>query len=122
MPTRATLQAFAICLDPSQRVGGGTVEKLATHACKTFVVTRAYDCTPVPVALAHTSRSLRPYVVRASDEWTTKSFADDTWGSGRAVPSFGVIELTGQEVTIHCAAKGRLLNHRFSRASFECIQ
>ena len=34
-------------------------------------------------------------------------------GSGRAAPSFGVIELSGPEVTIHCAAKGRLLNHRF---------
>ena len=34
-------------------------------------------------------------------------------GSGRAVPSFGVIELMGPEVTIHCGANGRLLNHRF---------
>ena len=63
--------------------------------------------------LAPFARYVTRYVVRASDEWTTKSFADYTWGSGRAVPSFGVIELTGQEVTIHCAAKGRLLNHRF---------
>ena len=53
------------------------------------------------------------YLVRAGDKWTTKRFADYTWGTGRAIPSFGVIERMGQEVTIHCAAKGRLLNHRF---------
>ena len=92
------------------------VEKLATHACKTLVVTRAYDCTPVLVNLGRYKSQLSPFarhLVRAGDKWTTKSFADYTWGTGRAIPSFGVIELMGQEVTIHCAAKGRLLNQRF---------
>ena len=58
-------------------------------------------------------------VVRAGDRWTTKSFADYTWGTGRAIPSFGVIELTGQEATVPCAAKGRLLNHRFTVAPLD---
>ena len=40
-------------------------------------------------------------------------------GTGRAVPSFGVIELMGQQVAIHCAAKGRLLNHRFMVAPLD---
>ena len=116
MPTRATLQAFATCLDPSQRVGGGTVEKLAAHACKTLVVTRAYDCTPALANLGRYKPQRAPFarcVVRAGSKSPLKSFAGYTWGAGRAIPSFGVIEFMGQEVTIHCAAKGRLLNHPF---------
>ena len=55
----------------STACGGGTqilkelqvaklVEKLAADACKTLVVRRAYDCTPVPVTLADTTRRLCP--------------------------------------------------------------
>jgi hypothetical protein len=92
------------------------VKKLAAHACKTLVITRAYDCTPVLVNLGRYKSQLAPfarYVVKASDKSPLKSFADYNWGTGRAIPSFGVIELMGREVTIHCAAKGRLLKHRF---------
>ena len=92
------------------------VKKLAAHACKTLVTTRAHDCIPVLVNLGRYKSQLAPfarYVVKAGDKSSLKSFADYNWGTGRAIPSFGVIEVMGQEVTIHCAAKGRLLNHRF---------
>ena len=47
------------------------------------------------------ARYVTRYEVRAGDKWATKSFAGYTW------------DQPGQEVNIHCAAKARLLNHRF---------
>ena len=92
------------------------VKELAAHACKTLVITRAYDCTPVLVNLGRYKSQLAPfarYLVKAGDKSSLKSCAEYTSGTGRAIPSFGVIELMGQEVTIHCAATRGLLNHRF---------
>ena len=74
------------------------------------VITRAYDCPPALVNLGRYKLQLAPfarYLLGAGDTWALKSFAGYTWGAGRAIPSFGVIELMGQEVAIHCAAKGR---------------
>ena len=43
-------------------------------------------------------------------------------GVRRGSPIVRVIEVMGQEVTIHCAAKGRLLNHRFVVAPLDVEQ
>ena len=47
------------------------VKKLAAHACKTLVITRAYDCTPVLVNLGRYKSQLAPfarYLVKAGDK------------------------------------------------------
>ena len=101
MATRAILHAVTSCLDPAPRVAEAPdIDRVAS--CQVGREARS-PCVQDPCGqegvrlhssashlgrhksqVAPFARCVTRYVVRAGDKWTTKSFADYTWGTGAA--------------------------------------